>query len=199
MPLLGRWKMLDNLRRSLLAVFSLMTLGACWLLPMPSGLVGTLLILAAISIPVFLPTCFSVLPRRTGIRLRNHFAMLAGDLQAAATQVFLSVAFLPDQAWRMGDAVVRTLVRLVATRRHLLEWTTAAQSSGSPRLALLGSYSRMAGGTSLGLVMAVGAVVYAPSSWLLDRCVWEQNELRPLTEQEYAAKHAARTIPRTEL
>ena len=166
-PLLGRLKMLDNLRRSLLAPFTLMTLGVCWLLPMPAGLVGALLVLAAISIPAFLPACFSVLPRRAGVRLRNHFAMLAGDLQAAATQTFLSVAFLPDQAWRMGDAIVRTLVRLTATRRHLLEWTTAAQSTGSPRLALYGSCRQMAGGTSLGVVMAAGAIAFAPSSWPL--------------------------------
>ncbi|MEJ2343776.1 MAG: hypothetical protein P8Y10_16460 [Gemmatimonadales bacterium] len=72
MPLLGRWKMLDNLRRSLLAPFTLTALGFSWLLPMPSGMVGALLILAAIAIPAFLPTCFSVLPHRTGIRLRHH-------------------------------------------------------------------------------------------------------------------------------
>ena len=167
MPLLGRWKMLDNLRRSLLAPFTLIALGFSWLLPTPSGMIGALLVLAAIAIPAFLPACFSVLPHRAGIRLRNHIAMLAGDLRLAATQTLLSVAFLADQAWRMGDAIVRTLARLFATRRHLLEWTTAAQSTGSPRLALRGFYRQMAGGTSLGLVMAACAVVFAPSSWPL--------------------------------
>ncbi|HSS65325.1 MAG TPA: glycosyl transferase, partial [Gammaproteobacteria bacterium] len=166
-PFLGRWKMLDNLRRSLLAPFTLIGLGFSWLLPMPSGMVGTFLILAAIAIPAFLPACFSVLPHRTGIRLRHHVRMLAADLKLAAAQTLLSVVFLADQAWRMGDAIVRTLVRLFATRRHLLEWTTAAQSTGSPRLALRGFYRQMAGGTSLGLVMAAGAVVFAPSSWPL--------------------------------
>ena len=108
-----------------------------------------------------------MLPHRAGIRLRNHIAMLAGDLRLAATQSLLSVAFLADQAWRMGDAIVRTLARLFATRRHLLEWTTAAQSTGSPRLALRGFCRQMAGGTSLGLVMAACAAVFTPSSWPL--------------------------------
>ena len=31
----------------------------------------------------------------------------------------------------MGDAIVRTLARLFVTRRHLLEWTTAAQAQGA--------------------------------------------------------------------
>jgi cyclic beta-1,2-glucan glucanotransferase len=166
-PFLGRWKMLDNLRRSLLAPFTLIGLGFSWLLPMPSGMIGALLILAAIAIPAFLPTCFSVLPHRAGTHLRNHIRMLAADLKLAAAQTLLSVAFLADQAWRTSDAIVRTLARLFATRRHLLEWTTAAQSTESPRLALRGFYRQMAGGTSLGLVIAAGAVVFEPSSWPL--------------------------------
>jgi cyclic beta-1,2-glucan synthetase len=166
-PSLGRLKMLDNLRRSLLAPFTLMALGLCWQLPMPSALNGVLLVVATIAIPAFLPTCFSVLPHRAGIRLRNHIGMLAGDLQLAATQSLLLVVFLADHAWRMGDAIVRTLVRLVATRRHLLEWTTAARSMAAPRLDLRGFYRQMAVGTSLGLVMAAGAVASAPSSWPL--------------------------------
>ena len=32
----------------------------------------------------------------------------------------LMIAFLADQAWLMGDAIVRTLIRLTLTRRHLL-------------------------------------------------------------------------------
>src|SRR3546814_5540165 len=70
-------------------------------------------------------------------------------------------------AWRMGDAIARTLWRLFVTRRHLLEWTTAAQSSASPRLDVRGFYRKMAGGTALGSFMAAGALALAPSSWPL--------------------------------
>ena len=166
-PSIGRWKMLDNLRRSLLAPFRLMALGLCWLLPIPVGIKATLLILASIVIPAFLPTVFALLPRRTGIRLRNHLGTLAADLRLAATQTLLSVAFLADQAWCMSDAIVTTLARLFATRRHLLEWTTAAQSAESPQLDLRGYYRQMAGGTSLWVVMSAGALAFAPSSWPL--------------------------------
>ena len=164
-PPVGRWKMLDNLRRSLLAPFTLATLGLCWLLPMPSALAGVLLVLAVTAVPAFLPAVFAVLPRQPGIRLGHHFAMLAGDLRMAAMQTVLSVAFMPDQAWRMGDAIVRTLARLFVTRRHLLEWTTAAQAGGRPRLGPGGFYREMAGGTALGLALAAAAVAVMPSSW----------------------------------
>jgi cyclic beta-1,2-glucan synthetase len=166
-PVLGRFKMLDNLRRSLLAPSLLLGLCASWLLPAGSAMRGMLLMLAATAIPVLLPGLFSIIPHRAGIRLGNHLRMLAGDLRVAATQVLLTLAFLPDQAWRMSDAIARTLARLRFTRRHLLEWTTAAQSMSSPRLDLAGSYGQMAGGLALALVMLAGVLGFAPSSWPL--------------------------------
>ncbi|HEY9381677.1 MAG TPA: glucoamylase family protein, partial [Burkholderiales bacterium] len=166
-PSIGRGKMLDNLRRSLLTPSTLLAFGLCWLLPMPAALKGTLLVLAASAIPPFLPVVFSILPHRPGVRLGNHIRALASDVRIAILQIFFSLALLPDRAWRMCDAIVRTLVRLCVTRRHLLEWTTAAQAKESPRLDLRGFYLKMAGGTLLGLIIAALAVAFTPSSWPL--------------------------------
>ena len=163
----GLGKMLDNLRRSLLAPFLLASLGVSWLLPLPEAGTAILLVLAALSIPAFLPTVFIVMPRRSGLQLRRHLRMLAGDLRLAVLQTAFSLAFLADQAWRMLDAITRTLVRLLVTRRKLLEWTTAAQSAQAPRLDVQGFYRQMAGGTVLGLAMAVAALFLAPTSWPL--------------------------------
>lgn len=164
-PALGRWKMLDNLRRSLLAPFTLLLVGLCWLLPLPSILPGLLLTLAVIAVPAFLPVLFALLPPRPGIRLRNHIGALGGDVKIAVTQTLLSIAFLPDQAWRMGDAIVRTLVRLFVTHRRLLEWTTAAVSAGRPRLSLGGFYGKMSGSLVLGGLLTGGAVGLMPVAW----------------------------------
>src|SRR6185295_6196630 len=112
-----------------------------------------------------LPIAFSMLPRRAGIRMRTHLRTLLADFRLAAVRTLLVLAFVPDQAWRMGDAVVRTLTRLFLTRRHLLEWTTAAQSAGRPRLDLVGFYRQMAGGTGLALMMSAGAMIFAHTSW----------------------------------
>ncbi|MTW19340.1 glycosyl transferase [Rhodoplanes serenus] len=166
-PTVGRWKMLDNLRRSLLAPFTLAAFGAAWLLPLPAAATATAMLLAALAVPAFLPTAFAVLPRRSGIRVRNHLGTLADDLRLAGMQTVMTVALVADQAWRASDAIVRTLVRLLITRRHLLEWTTAAQSTGRPRLGVRGFYHDMAGGTALGAAVAAGAVLLAPSSWSL--------------------------------
>ncbi len=157
--------MLDNLRRSSLAPLTLLAFGLSWLLPMPAAAIGTLLILATMAIPAYLPILFSLLPRRAGIRLRSHLATLAREVRLASAQMLVSLASLPDQAWQACDAALRTLVRLFVTHRHLLEWTTAAKSSESPRLGVVGFYRQMAGGTVLALVMTLGALALAPSSW----------------------------------
>ncbi|MCF8499998.1 MAG: glycosyl transferase [Rhodospirillum sp.] len=163
--LLGRWKMLDNLRRSLLAPILLLALAACWVMPAPAVWIGLALVLGAIAFPAFLPSAFVLFPHRVGVKVRSHFDALGKGLWLAMVQVLLSVCFLPDQAWRTGDAIARTLVRLFITRRDLLEWTTAAKSTAAPRLDLVGFHGKMRDGLALGLVLAVVAVAIAPTSW----------------------------------
>lgn len=164
---IGRWKMLDNLRRSLLAPLTVLLIGLCGLLPLGAGLTGLGFAVAALAIPVFLPVAFSLLPLRPGMRLRNHVGAVTADLRDAATRMLLSAAFVADQAWRMIDAIGRTLVRLVVTRRHLLEWTTAAAATGRPRLTLSGFYLRMSGGLLLVLIFAPGALILNFGAWPL--------------------------------
>ena len=164
---LGRWKMLDNLRRSLLAPFFLFALAACWVMPAPAAWVGLGFVMAAIALPAFLPSAFAIMPRRAGIRARSHLDTLGKGAWLAMVQVLLSVCFLPDQTWRAFDAIIRTVWRLFVTRRDLLEWTTAATSTAAPRLDLRGFYGTMRGGVALGVILAAGAVVIAPASWLL--------------------------------
>ncbi len=67
----------------------------------------------------------------------------------------------------MGDAIVRTLVRLLVTRRHLLEWVPAAQTAIGPRLDLFGFYRVMASGVVLGVVAMGIALLAGHGTWPL--------------------------------
>ena len=163
-PLIGLGKMLDNLRRSMVAPPTLAALFVCWLMPLPPALAGTALVVASVALPAFLPVFFSVLPR-TRTLFRSHLEALAADLKLAAWQAALAIAFLPDHAWRMGDALIRTLYRMLVTHRNLLEWTTAAQSKTMRRPNVGNAYRQMAGGTALGWALAAIAIAAAPPSW----------------------------------
>ncbi|WP_417560067.1 GH36-type glycosyl hydrolase domain-containing protein [Marinomonas sp.] len=164
---LGRWKLLDNLRRSLVAPTTLLALVLSWLLFPSSALFFTDVLLAVMAIPPLLPCVFSMIPRRSGVDTSNHFRLWLGDLRLALSQTFLSIAFLPDQSWRSLDAITRTLLRLGVTHRRCLEWATAAQSNASPRLKVVGFYQNMACGTLLALAVCLFVIVVNPAVWLL--------------------------------
>jgi cyclic beta-1,2-glucan synthetase len=155
-PAIGRWKMLDNLRRTLSAPFSVVALLAGWLMPFHAALVWTGFVIATIVLPPMIPVIAAIPPRRPGITLSSHFRALGGDLKLALTLSALTLIFLADQAWLMSDAISRTLYRLYVSHKNLLEWVPAAQSAVSGRLDFFGFYRRMYGA----LVIAALAVIF---------------------------------------
>ena len=156
-PAIGRWKILDNLRRTLSAPAAFLALLAGWLLPQGAAWVWSCFILATIAIPSLLSFVLGLYPRRRGISIRSHLRGAVTDLKLAAIQIALTVTFLAYQTWLMSDAILRTLSRLVITRTQLLEWVTAAQAEDAYTCNLAGMYRRMAGGIVL-TVMAACAV-----------------------------------------
>lgn len=132
-PLMGRWKLLDNLRRSLSAPTALLALLLGWLLPRPAAEIWTGLIVLAIVLPPLLPAFGNIIPRRSGVSLRNHARTVGGDFALGLQQAGFLLVFLAHQAWLMADAVGRTLLRVFFHRRHLLQWASAAQTRDSHR------------------------------------------------------------------
>jgi cyclic beta-1,2-glucan synthetase len=123
---LSRWKIVDNLRRALLQPTLLGLLLVAWLwLPAPA-LLWTVPILMSLLVPAFIDLLSPVVSSlRRGLR-----PVLFGGAQTpwSALAIWaLQIAVLPYEAALLLDAAVRTLVRVALTRRHLLEWTPAAQ------------------------------------------------------------------------
>jgi cyclic beta-1,2-glucan synthetase len=161
---IGRWKMLDNLRRTLSAPATFLTLVAGWVLPVGSPATWTTFVLASIVLAALVPVLHGIVPQRRGISKRSHVRAVASDLAIAASQVALTLTLLAHQALVMTDAIVRTLVRLLFTRRHLLEWVTAAQARAGQDPALETFVHRMA--AAVVLAAAVGALVLRrPGAW----------------------------------
>src|SRR6202021_4290662 len=153
---IGRWKMLDNLRRTLSAPACMLSLLAGFILPLAAASVWTGFVLSTILLPMLIPVAATIVPRRGGITPRSHWGALGSDLGMAFAQMGLVVSFIAHQGWLMGDAIARTLWRLFVTRRHLLEWVPAAQVTIGPRLDLFGFYPVMGGGGGVGLSRLAG-------------------------------------------
>jgi cyclic beta-1,2-glucan synthetase len=167
LPLIGRWKMLDNLRRSLSAPACVASLIAAWTLPAHPALLWTAFVLATIIVPPALPLFTAVIPRRAGITVRSHLRAFAIDASAAASQIVLLFTFMAHQAALMLDAIGRSLFRLAVSHRKLLEWVTAAQVHASARLNLGGMYVHMLGGVAIGAGALIAAIVLRQdASWV---------------------------------
>ena len=166
-PAIGRWKMLDNLRRTLSAPAAVLALLVGWTLPFEAAAIWTFFVLATIILPTLIPVVAAAIPERRGITVRSHLGTLSADLRLALAQSGLMISFLAHQAWLMGDAIARTLTRLFLTRRHLLEWIPAAQAAIGPRLDLFGFYRRMAGAIVIAAVAALVAASGGQGTWPL--------------------------------
>ena len=166
-PAIGRWKMIDNLRRSLLAPVVVLALFAGWMLPLPLALLWTVLVVTMLALPRMLALPFGLVPARFGVTLRSHFAALWVDGLTALGQIALGLVFLADTAATMLDAIARTAWRLAVSRRHLLEWMTAAQAGSGGLPSPLRQYLRMLPGLTLGLCTCGGALLINPSAWPL--------------------------------
>ena len=166
-PGIARWKMIDNLRRTLLAPAALIILLAAWTLPSVSAELWTGLILASMLVPASLPVLAGLLPRRRGISKRSHLRAVATDLVLATAHLVLGIVFLADQAVLMLDAILRTLVRVYLTRHDLLEWMTAAHARARHDLDLAGSYRSMAGGVAIAVASGLLVLALKPSAALI--------------------------------
>jgi cyclic beta-1,2-glucan synthetase len=134
LPLISRWKILDNLRRSLVApaLVALLVSAWTWLPGPPLG--WTLAALAVLGFPLLPP----LVHLAGGPRPQQPLGVFAHDvwaeLEMAGAQVLLQVTLLASHAWEMAHAILLTLVRMVITQRRLLEWeaaaATAARSAG---------------------------------------------------------------------
>jgi cyclic beta-1,2-glucan synthetase len=128
LPLVSRWKIFDNLRRSLVAPSMLLTLAFAWTVMPGAPLFWTLLILLILAFPIYSHIGNALILHPRQVPWTSHLLNIWGDALRNTYQVGLTIAFLPHQAYLMADAVIRTLWRMLITRKRRLEWVTAAQA-----------------------------------------------------------------------
>ena len=115
----NRWKVFDNLRRSLMPVTSLGLLMASWLISSQIGWISTLVVAMQL---LFQPLAQPLTMATTRQGLKSFsFSKVAHDLLRTVAEA----ALLPHQAGLALDAILRVWYRRLISRRGLLEWTSA--------------------------------------------------------------------------
>ncbi|WP_232404310.1 GH36-type glycosyl hydrolase domain-containing protein [Pseudophaeobacter flagellatus] len=157
---LDRWKIVDNLRRSLIAP-SLVLLALCgWLVIPEAALIWTLLTVAA-------PGSYLVTYIVTGIsrgRRRGAVQDRWRQLRDHVGRWLLEIAFMANEAVICLDAIGRALWRLTVSRRNMLEWSTAAHVAATGANTRARFWIDMAGAPLLCLVITATLAVLAPAA-----------------------------------
>ena len=154
------WKIFDNLRRSLVPIALVLFLLATWILVPNLGNIGGTLVLAVIMLQGFLSVLRELFGKPKQLPWLMHLRGVGTSAARQLGQIALDVAFLPYEAWVSLGAIGRTLIRMMFTRKHLLEWQTAGEIARRARADLPGSYARMWSAPTLAVAtgLSLGAI-----------------------------------------
>ncbi|MFA9399057.1 MAG: GH36-type glycosyl hydrolase domain-containing protein, partial [Clostridiaceae bacterium] len=117
---LSKWKIIDNLRRSLV-VPSILILILFSILLLPQKEIFLIIAFASLICPIIFDVSDTVVAPIKGIGLSGDFL----KIQYIIEQFFLIFSFLPYQGYLMIDAIGRTLVRVFITKKNMLQWQTS--------------------------------------------------------------------------
>jgi cyclic beta-1,2-glucan synthetase len=132
----NRWKMTDNLRRSLVAPMSLALLVLALATQMVSPWLALALVLAAFSAGPLLGAVAGLSPRGNDIAQRHYYRQAGLDLARVLWGGLWHLAMLLQHAVQALDAIVRALWRMTVSHRQLLQWTTAAVAQAQAQTGL---------------------------------------------------------------
>ena len=152
---LSRWKLFDNLRRSLVPPALLFLLVFGWTV-VPQALTWTLAILAVLLVPPMLWSLVDALKKSPDVQPGQHIVSASRTSARHFAQALLGLAWLPHEAQYSLDAIVRTLWRIAISRRRLLQWNPSSEAERGSANGLQALFRQM----WIGPVMAAAIATY---------------------------------------
>jgi len=163
---LGRWKLVDNLRRSLVAPSCFVFLGLALLLLPGNPLSWLFLVMLAIAFPVYANAANALINSPRDVAARGYARAVGQDILRESIQAALTLCFLPYQAFLMLKAVLVTLYRVYLSKRNLLEWESAYHTEKHTKGSLASILSQLGSSLVLVLVFTASMTFWAPERLL---------------------------------
>jgi cyclic beta-1,2-glucan synthetase len=139
---LSQWKILDNLRRSLIPAALTLLLLLGWIL-LSSPWLWTLVVIGIILIPLLIASILDLYRKSDDVLFGQHLAAVVRSAGEHFAQAVFMLACLPYDAYFSLDAIIRTNWRILITQKQLLEWTPSADSDHDDRTSLIACYQSM--------------------------------------------------------
>jgi cellobiose phosphorylase len=163
LPALGRWKLFDNLRRSLTPAALVGLFLLAWALLSPAW-AWTLAGVGFLLLPALMASIPGFVRMPPDVHLARHLDASARSAGRLVAQALLTLACLPHEAFFSLDAALRTTARTLVTHRRLLEWTPSGDHDHPDRRSLASAWARMWAAPALAVVACAYLSVARPAS-----------------------------------
>lgn len=136
---LSKFKIVDNLRRSVTAIICLVGISLYAIILSGAAAAFAVCSLAALSAPLILNCVERINNFGNKVNTRYHSTIYAGF--RGGLMLFVSrFLFVPFEAWTELKSVSKSFWRMIVSKRKLLEWTTAAEAEKYRSKGIAGEY-----------------------------------------------------------
>ncbi|TDY01760.1 GH36-type glycosyl hydrolase domain-containing protein [Thiohalophilus thiocyanatoxydans] len=164
---LSRWKLFDNLRRSLVAPALLALLAGGWLLGPGPGWHWGLLVVTVIFLPSLLTAAVELVRKPKESDWRVHLNLTGRSAGRPLVHAVLRLAFLPYDTLICLEAILLSGLRMLFTRRGLLLWTLPSYVRRNATRTLAEFFREMWVAPVIALLLGVAlAMAGQPAAWL---------------------------------
>ncbi|MGA7722066.1 MAG: glucoamylase family protein [Ignavibacteriaceae bacterium] len=139
---LSKWKLFDNLRRSLVPFALTILFLSCWIF-LPEALIWTLSAAGIILIPPIIISILDMLQKTPDMQFSQHFAFVLRSTGMNLAQAVFTLLSLPYEAFSNLNSIIKTLWRMLISHKRLLEWNPFNSAGRKSRFTLMGSYITM--------------------------------------------------------
>ncbi len=158
---LSRWKIFDNLRRSLVPLALTLFLLMGWMV-LPSTLFWTITISVMIILPTIISSVWDTINKPKEVILSHHFKNSIHNIADIFRKTLFKLICLPYEAFSNSTAIIQTLWRMLISRKQMLEWNPSENEEKSIKTNLFDSYSSMWIEPVLSLVVLLYLFIYSP-------------------------------------
>lgn len=162
LPMLSRWKIFDNLRRSLTAAAFTLLLLLGWTV-LASPWFWTLVVIGGILAPSLLASILGVLQKPREVTIGQHLRTAMQSSGRFCLQAAFTLVCLPFEAFYSLDAMLRTLWRLLISHRRLLEWSPSGDTQQRDDNGLIASCRTLWSGPVAAILVAASLVLLQPT------------------------------------
>ena len=161
LSLLSRWKIFDNLRRSLVTPMTFIFLLIAWTC-LTDPLFWTAYIVLLCLIPPITIIGWKIIKKPIEQTWRPHLHTMPRVIRDHLAGTLVTLAFLPYEAYNSLDALLRSCWRMVVSHCNLLEWTSHQEVGRKGTHGLTGTYRVMWPGPVIGAALLLGMILIHP-------------------------------------